>query len=158
MNQSVALKLLRNNTISLDLLKIFSKKIPHSIALVSCYFQGSVSKVSSELNHHLFTMNIIDSLLCTCGRNETTNHFFIECPQYHLHRIGLIENLTQININYNLDTLLHGTRDNLLDLQLISLLDTFITANKELVKLIITIFQKLLSCLTHWRSILYLRR
>ena len=29
----------------------------------------------SELNHHLFTMNIIDNPLCTCGRNETTNHF-----------------------------------------------------------------------------------
>ena len=81
-----------------------------------------------ELNHHLFTMNIIDNPLCTYGRNETTNHFFIECPQYHLHRVVLVENLTQININYNLDTLLHGTRDSLLDLQLISLLDTFITA------------------------------
>ena len=61
----------------------------------------------SELNHHLFTMSIIDNPLCTCGRNETTNHFFIECPQYHLHRVVLMENLTQININYNSDTLLH---------------------------------------------------
>ena len=61
----------------------------------------------SEFNHHLFTVNIIDIPLCTCGRNETTNH---------LHRVVLIENLTQININYNLDTLLHGTRDSLLDL------------------------------------------
>ena len=87
----------------------------------------------SELSHHLFTMNIrpIDNPLCTCGRNETTNHFFIECPQYHLPRVVLIENLTQININFNLETLLHGTRDSLLDLQLISLLDTFITATKR---------------------------
>ena len=76
-------------------------------------------------------MNIIDNPLCTCGRNETTNHFFIECPQYHLPRVVLIENLTQININFNLETLLHGTRDSLLDLQLISLLDTFITATKR---------------------------
>ena len=43
-------------------------------------------------------------------------------------RVVLIENLTQININFKLETLLHGTRDSLLDLQLISLLDTFITA------------------------------
>ena len=85
----------------------------------------------SELKHHLFTITIIDNPLCTCGRNETTNHFFIECPQYHLHIVVLIENLTQININYNLDTLLHGTRDSLLDLRLISLLDTFITATKR---------------------------
>ena len=49
-------------------------------------------------------------------------HFFIECPQYYLHRFVLIGHLTQININYNLDTLPHGTRDSLLDLQLISLL------------------------------------
>ena len=85
----------------------------------------------SELNHHLFTMNIIDNPLCTCGRNKTTNHFFIECPQYHLPRVVLIENLTQININFNLETLLHGTRDSLLDLQLLSLLDTFIIATKR---------------------------
>ena len=81
----------------------------------------------SELNHHLFKMSIIDNPLSTCGRNETTNHFFIE----YLHRVVLIENSTQIIINYNLDTLLHGTRDSLLDLQLISLLDTFITATKR---------------------------
>ena len=74
----------------------------------------------SELSHHLFNMNIIANALCTCGRNETTNHFFIECPQYHLHRVVLIENLTKIKKNYNLDTLLHGTRDSLLDLQLIN--------------------------------------
>ena len=74
----------------------------------------------SELSHHLFNMNIIASPLCTCGRNETTNHFFIECPQYHF---VLMENLTKININYNLDTLLHGTRDSLLDFQLLLLLD-----------------------------------
>ena len=55
----------------------------------------------SELSHHLFTMNIIDNPLCTYGRNETTNHFLIECQQYHLHKVVLIENLTQISINYN---------------------------------------------------------
>ena len=117
----------------------------------------------SELNHYLFTINIIDNPLCICGRNETTNHFFIACPQNHLHRVVLVDNLPQRNLYYNLDTLLHGTRDSLLDLQLISLLDTFITAskrfakfaNKELVRLIFIIFWKLLSCLTHWRSILY---
>ena len=35
----------------------------------------------SELNHHLVTMSIIDNHLSTCGSNETTNYFFIECPQ-----------------------------------------------------------------------------
>ena len=90
-----------------------------------------ISMECSEHNHHLFTMNIIDNPLCTCGRNETINHFFIECPQYHLPRVVLIENLTQININFNLETLLHGTRDSLLDLRLICLLDTFITATKR---------------------------
>ena len=79
----------------------------------------------------LFNMNITANPLCTCGRNETTNHFFIECPQYHLHRVVLIENLTKININYNVDTLVNGTRDSLLDLQLISLLDIFIVATKR---------------------------
>ena len=93
--------------------------------------QDSIRMECNELNHHLFTMNIIDNPLCTCGRSETTNHFFIECPQYHLPRVVLIENLTQININFNLETLLHGTRDSLLDLQLISLLDTFIAATKR---------------------------
>ena len=89
----------------------------------------------SEPTHHLFTMNIIDNPLCTRGRNETTNHFFIECPQYHLHRVVLIQNVTQINKNYNLDTLLHGPCDNLPDLQLISLLNTFITATKRFASL-----------------------
>ena len=85
----------------------------------------------SELSHHLFNMNIIANPLCTCGLNKTTNHFCIECQQYHLHRVVLLENLTKININYNLDTLLHGTRDSLLDLQFISLLDIFIVATKR---------------------------
>ena len=85
---------------------------------------------ASPFNHHLFNMSIIDNPLCTCGRNETTNHFFIDTPRYHLHRVVLLENLAQKMINYNLDTLLHGTRDSLLDLQMISLLDIFITATK----------------------------
>ena len=100
--------------------------------------------MSLIVSKNIFNMNIIANPLCTCGRNETTNHFFIECPQYHLHRVVLIENLTKININYNLDTLLHGTRDSLLDLQLISLLDIFIAATKRFSLLVVRVLNQII--------------
>ena len=121
--------------------KLTNKKLKSNEPDTNSYYNFGRRKINiilarirmecSELSHHLFNMNIIANPLCTCGRNETTNHFLIECPQYHLHRVVLIENLTKININYNIDTLLHGTRDSLLDLQLISLLDIFIVATKR---------------------------
>ena len=34
----------------------------------------------SSLNEHLFSKNIVDSSLCTCGSVEDTKHFILECP------------------------------------------------------------------------------
>ena len=34
----------------------------------------------SSLNEHLFSMNIVDSSVCTCGSVEDTKHFILECP------------------------------------------------------------------------------
>ena len=36
----------------------------------------------SSLNEHLFSKNIVDSSLCTCGSVEDTKHFILEYPLY----------------------------------------------------------------------------
>lgn len=49
----------------------------------------------SSLNHQLFTKNIIDSPLCSCGATETASHFLFSCPNYHHLRIRYLANFTQ---------------------------------------------------------------
>ena len=36
----------------------------------------------SSLNHHLYMKKIVQSPLCTCGSVESTEHFFLQCPNY----------------------------------------------------------------------------
>ena len=40
----------------------------------------------SSLNQHLYSKNIVDSPLCQCGAIETTEHYFLYCPLYNVHR------------------------------------------------------------------------
>ena len=44
----------------------------------------------SSLRHHLYRKNLIDSPLCSCGRSETTKHFFFECPNHHSIQIRIL--------------------------------------------------------------------
>ena len=36
----------------------------------------------SALNEHLYSKNIIESPLCTCGTIEDTKHYLFDCPRY----------------------------------------------------------------------------
>ncbi len=45
----------------------------------------------SSLNQHLYSKNIVDSPLCQCGAIETTEHYFLYCPLYNVHRQLFIE-------------------------------------------------------------------
>ena len=44
----------------------------------------------SKLNHHLFSLHVMDSPVCPCGYEcEDTNDFLLHCPLFHVDRIRL---------------------------------------------------------------------
>ena len=47
----------------------------------------------SPLKDHLFKKNLIDSAMCSCGRVETSLHYFFSCPKYDIIRRETIRNL-----------------------------------------------------------------
>ena len=63
----------------------------------------------SSLNEHLFSKNIVESPMCTCGEIEDTYHFFFNCQMYANHRRVLFDNLTTLN-NITLQLLLFGDK------------------------------------------------
>jgi len=48
----------------------------------TCVYHARLLTHGSNLNEHLFTKNIVESPLCTCGAIEDTHHFFFSCPLY----------------------------------------------------------------------------
>lgn len=48
----------------------------------------------SSLNSHLYRKNIVDSPNCICGDQETTTHFFFNCPRHNALRHRFIFSLT----------------------------------------------------------------
>ena len=40
----------------------------------------------SSFNNDLFLKSISESPLCSCSRDENTQHFFLRCPRYNEHR------------------------------------------------------------------------
>jgi hypothetical protein len=44
----------------------------------------------SVLSHDLFSKNIIQSPLCSCGEEETASHYFLHCPLYSTIRVRLL--------------------------------------------------------------------
>ena len=66
----------------------------------------------SNLNGHLYTMQIIDSPACSCGFvNENEFHFLLVCPLYNRPRVTLQNAMGHI-APFTLRTLLYGD-DNL---------------------------------------------
>ena len=61
----------------------------------------------SSLNHHLYVKKIVQSPLCTCGSVESTEHFFLQCPNYVNIRNQLnltINDITRVSLR----TILYG--------------------------------------------------
>jgi hypothetical protein len=67
----------------------------------------------SSLNEHLFSKNIINSPLCTCGEIETTYHYFFKCLLFETQRTQLIDNINALeNATPTLSLVLYGDSDN----------------------------------------------
>ena len=47
----------------------------------------------SALNSDLYSKNITDSSLCSCGAVENAHHFFFTCPRYHEPRADMLDTL-----------------------------------------------------------------
>ncbi|MES9994357.1 MAG: hypothetical protein ABW098_20600 [Candidatus Thiodiazotropha sp.] len=62
----------------------------------------------SNLNHHLYQKNLVDSPLCSCGEMETTTHYFLHCPNYIQPRLHY---LSVLPYQLTLPLLLNGLRD-----------------------------------------------
>ncbi|KAH3890067.1 hypothetical protein DPMN_014136 [Dreissena polymorpha] len=99
-------------------LNIFKSKLNRTLVKTPAYYyvgkrylqltHTRLRTKSSALNDHLFAKNIISSPLCSCGAIETTNHFFFLCPKYNHIRTELINIITGITSDVELDTLLFG--------------------------------------------------
>ena len=61
----------------------------------------------SALNQQLFSKNIVDTDLCSCGSIENNYHFLFNCPKYTELRVELTRNLSPI-CTLSLKTLLFG--------------------------------------------------
>ena len=67
-----------------------------------------LSMRSSDLKGHLYSMEIIESSACSCGRkNEGEIHFFLACPLYYRPRVTLLNALAHI-APFTVRTLLYG--------------------------------------------------
>ena len=64
----------------------------------------------SGLKYDLFRKNIVESPFCTCGRNETTSHYFFECPKYIVLRAHLLNTVSNL-CTPSLGVLLCGNLD-----------------------------------------------
>ena len=61
----------------------------------------------SSLNHHLYMKNLVQSSLCRCGSVETTEHYFLKCPNYNDLRNILYSNINDI-VRVSLRVILYG--------------------------------------------------
>ena len=64
------------------------------------------------LNGHLFSnLSVINSPRCMCGHGyEDPNHYFLECPVFHLNRVALLLELARFQ-PIDIDRLLYGDSD-----------------------------------------------
>ncbi|VDI50005.1 Hypothetical predicted protein [Mytilus galloprovincialis] len=99
------------NAGSIAPLKAFLK-INHSIP--NYYYAGSrlgqiyharIRTESSSLRDHLYQKNLESDPFCKCKQIETSEHFLLNCPNYHRTREALFVNLVG---TLNIDTLLYG--------------------------------------------------
>lgn len=67
----------------------------------------------SSLNAHLFSKNIVDSPVCSCGENETTQHFLFECKHFSHQRDRLFSSLITLDVDiiFNEKILLFGSEN-----------------------------------------------
>ena len=81
----------------------------------------------SELNHHLFDMHIIPSAICQCGDIESTLHYFVQCPKYNVIRRLLVNQLTLLELDLNLETILYGCQNDDINVDIVEAVDEYMT-------------------------------
>ena len=88
----------------------------------------------SSLNHHLFVKNIVDSPLCLCGAIETTAHYLLHCPRFHIMREQHFYNINIIHF-LSEEILLHGSTDFSYEqnIEIFLAVQTFILSSKRFV-------------------------
>ena len=59
---------------------------------------------SCVLNKDLYTCNIIDSPLCSCGKQEDAYHFFFSCNEYSISRNELFNAVFRMESLHIIDT------------------------------------------------------
>ena len=98
------------NNLSLDVRNsdsfiIFKGKLQSDIKSIPIYFYAGNRRAQvlhsrlrtkcSSLNDNLFQKRINDSLLCLCGNEDKTDHYFLRCRFYHAQRTELIHEIAQ---------------------------------------------------------------
>ena len=65
----------------------------------------------SSLNDHLYSqLHVIDDPMCQCGTSrETTKHFLLDCPLFHLERTAMLANLRTLDFVPSMHNLLYGS-------------------------------------------------
>ena len=54
----------------------------------------------SALRNHPFKKNLVDSPLCICGIPETSKHFLLACPNYHLIRTRTLSEFLHLPVKF----------------------------------------------------------
>ena len=78
--------------------------------IIGQIYHARLRIVGCSLNHHLFSKNIIDSPLCTCGRPETTKHYLFDCNRFNNLRQEMMQSISQF-CEPTLNALLYGVTD-----------------------------------------------
>ena len=90
---------------TLNSFKLFFKK--DILPIPRYYYHGRLRTGCSALNLDLFTKNITDSPLCSCGSIENSQHYFFHCRNYQAIRHELLNSISLIQ-NPSLHLLLYG--------------------------------------------------
>ena len=86
----------------------------------------------SSLCEHLYSKNILENQLCTCGVTKDTNHFLLKCNRFSNQGQEMMDTVTHINIP-TLNVLLYGSQElnELQNQQIFTAVQTFILKSKR---------------------------
>ena len=60
------------------------------------------------VNSHLYRFRLKDSPLCSCGEEETIDHYFLICPDINQQRQNLCSHLLNLGVPMNIQNVLGG--------------------------------------------------
>ena len=86
----------------------------------------------SSLCEHLYSKNILDNPLCTCGATEDRNHFFLKCNRFSNQRQEKMDTVTHIHTP-TINGLLYGSQElnELQNQQIFTAVQNFILKSKR---------------------------